>query len=74
MAIQGGAVIPGDILVRDTERVGGMGTYKKGRTIYASVVGTLRILNDDDAACCEVGLDDSTRARLTHLQHINHRF
>ena len=34
MATIGRKVIPGDVLMKDTDRMGGVGTYKQGRTIH----------------------------------------
>ena len=43
-------VIPGDVLLENTDKKSGIGTYKRDNTIYSSIVGTVRILN----YCCEV--------------------
>lgn len=49
-------MVPGDVLMKDTDRMGGVGTYKQGRTIHASVVGIFNMLESEEGPCCEVRL------------------
>ena len=67
-------MIPGDVLMKDTDRMGGVGTYKQGRTIHASVVGILKILNSEEGPCCEVRFFSSTSEERYEQNILTHRF